>query len=211
MADPRIPSNTSIGDFLAALGAADQSHGAVSASAVAAGMGTSLLLMVAAFPQTKSDSVDDRTALMGAAAALGGLREQLVETIETETAVKLFAARHMPQGSETQRSRREAAIEFALQAAADVPLEVMRLCALALEHAQTVAERGCRAASSDTELAVALILVGFNGARLNLETKLSILTDGVYTETVVNEIARLTQQTTAAARAAESSVRVPPA
>ena len=85
--------------------------------------------MVAALPQTRSDSVADRTKLIEAAAALTDVQQQLIETIETETAVKLFTARNMPQASDAQRSERQAAIQLALRASADVPLEVMRLCA----------------------------------------------------------------------------------
>ena len=107
MAALQLASDVPIREFLNALASADSPHGAVSASAVAGAMGTSLLLMVAALPTTRSDSIDERTALMRAGAALGELQEQLIETIETETAVKLFAARNMPQASETQRSKRE--------------------------------------------------------------------------------------------------------
>jgi methenyltetrahydrofolate cyclohydrolase len=211
MADPQLASDVPIREFLTALASADAAQGPVSAAAVAGAMGTSLLLMVAALPTTRSDSIDERTALMGAAAALGDVKEQLIETIETETVVKLFAARNMPQGSQTQRSKREAALQLALRAAADVPLEVIRLCALGLKHAQTVAASSCRAAASEVELAVALLRVGLTGARSNLEARLSSLTDVLYTQAVVEEIAHLSEEATTAARAAESSVQVPPA
>src|SRR4029453_4446726 len=145
MADPQLGSDVPIREFLNGLASADSPHGAVSGAAGGGAVGTSLLLMVAALPTTRSDSIDERTALMRAGAALGELQEQLIETIETETAVKLFAARSLPQASDTQRSKREAAIQFALRAAADVPLEVIRLCALGLTHAQTVAASSCRA------------------------------------------------------------------
>jgi formiminotetrahydrofolate cyclodeaminase len=148
---------------------------------------------------------------MGAATALGDVEEQLIEMIETETVVKLFAARHMPQASQAQRSKREAAIQLALRAAADVPLEVIRLCAAALKQAQTVAASSCRAAGSEVELAVALLRVGLTGARSNLEARLSSLTDVVYTKAVVEEIAQLSEEGSIAARAAESSVQLPPA
>jgi methenyltetrahydrofolate cyclohydrolase len=209
MADPQLGSDVPIREFLTALASANATQGAVSAAAVAGAMGTSLLMMVAALPTTRSDSIDERTALMGAATALGDVQEQLIETIETETVVKLFAARHMPQGSQTQRSKREAAIQLALRAAADVPLEVIRLCALGLKHAQTVAASSCRAAGSEVELAVALLRGGLTGARSNLEARLSSLTDVVYTKAVVEEIAQLSEEATTAARAAESSVKVP--
>ena len=211
MADPQQGSDAPIREFLTALASADAAQGAVSASAVAGAMGTSLLLMVAALPTTRSDSIDERTALIAAATALGDVQEQLIETIETETVVKLFAARHMPQASQSQRSKREAAIQLALRAAADVPLEVIRLCALGLKHAQTVAASSCRAAGSEVELAVALLRVGLTGARSTLEARLSSLTDVVYTKAVVEEIAQLSEEATTAARAAESSVQVLPA
>ncbi len=211
MADPQLGSDLPIREFLTGLASADAAQGAVSAAAVAGAMGTSLLLMVATLPTTRSGSLDERTALIGAATALGDVREQLIEAIETETVVKLFAARNMPQGSPTQRSKREAAIQLALRAAADVPLEVIRLCALGLTHAQTVAASSCRAAGSEVELAVTLLRVGLNGARSNLEARLGSLTDVVYTKAVVEEIAQLSEAATSAARAAESSVQVPPA
>jgi hypothetical protein len=97
------------------------------------------------------------------------VQRQLIETIETETAVKLFTARSMPQASDAQRSERLAAIQLALRASADVPLEVMRLCAQGLDLATTIAKHGARAASADVQLGVALLQAGFDGARSNLE------------------------------------------
>ena len=129
MAELRFPNEGSIPEFLAALASPEGTHGAVSAAAVAGAMGASLLQMVATLPQTLPEGDDDRTALASAVAALVRMQEELLETIETETAVKLFAARNMPQGGEAERARREDAIQLALRAAADVPLEVMRLCA----------------------------------------------------------------------------------
>ena len=167
--------------------------------------------MVATLPVTKSDSIDDWARLIEAAAALSHVQEQLMETIETETAVKIFAARSMPQGSHTQRSERQTAIQFALRAAADVPLEVLRLCARGLKQASAVARHATRAASADTELGVALLYAAFNGARSNLEAKLSSLTDAVYITSVVEEMAQLNEEATSAASAAVACLQVPPA
>ena len=211
MAAPEPGSNVQIREFLTALASADSAQGAVSAAAVAGAMGTSLLLMVAALPATRSDSGDQRAALLHAGAALGDLQEQLIETIETETVVKLFAARNMPQANDAQRSKREAAIQLALRTAADVPLEVIRLCAVGLKHAQTVSAFCSRAAGSEVELAVALLRIGVTGSRSNLERRLSSLTDVVYTKAVVEEIAHISEEATAAACAAELSVQAPPA
>ena len=211
MVDPQRRNDAPLREFMTALASGDSAEGAVAAAAAAGAMGASLLLKVAALPTTRSESADERTALLRAGAALGDVQEQLIETVETESLVKLFAARNMPQASQAERARRQAAIQLALRAAADVPLEVIRLCALGLKHAQIVAASSCRAAGSDVELAVALLRVGLSGARSNLEARLTSLTDVVYTKAVVEEIAHLTEEGTAAARAAELSVQPPPA
>jgi methenyltetrahydrofolate cyclohydrolase len=211
MREPRESIDVSVRELLAALASADVAHGAVSASAITGALGTSLLLMVASLPKTRSDSARERAALIEASMALTRIQEELLETIETETVVKIYAARNLPQGSAAQRTEREAAIQLALRAAADVPLEVIRLCASGLRHAQTVAECSTRAAATEVQLAVRLIRVGFEGARSNLETRLSSLTDPAYTAGIVEEIAQLSDGAEKAGRAAESSAQVPPA
>jgi formiminotetrahydrofolate cyclodeaminase len=206
-----LPSEISIRDFLAAVASAEGAHGAVSAAAVAGGVGASLLAMVAALPQTRSDSADDRTELVRAATALGDVQERLIGTLETETAVRILAARSLPQTSEVLRTERQAAIQLALRAAADVPLEVMRLCARALRLGHTVAAHGARAAAADVQLAVSLLHAAFSGAQTNLEGKLATLTDTPYITSVIDDVARLSEEATAAARAAESILRMPQA
>lgn len=211
MAAPQLGSEAPVREFLTALASADSTQGAVSAAAVAGAMGASLLLMVTSLPTTRSDSVDEREALVRAGAALADLQEQLIETIEGETLVKLFTARSMPQASQAERSKREAAIQLALRSAADVPLEIIRLCASGLRHARTVAASCSHAAGSEVELAVAFLRVALTGARSNLEARLSSLIDAEYTRAVVEEIAHLSEEATTAARAAEASVQRPPA
>jgi methenyltetrahydrofolate cyclohydrolase len=208
---PQGPSDVSLRDFIEAVGSADAPHGAVSTAAVAGGLGSSRLLIVAALPQTRTDTVGDRAKLVEAATGLTTVQQQLIETIETETAVKLFTARNMPQASEAQRSERLAAIQLALHASAEVPLEVMRLCAQGLEFAATIAAHGARAASADVQLGMALLQAGFDGARSNLETKLSSFSDAAYVTSVVDEIVRLSGDTAASTRAAESSLKALPA
>jgi formiminotetrahydrofolate cyclodeaminase len=206
---PLGPGDISLRDFIEGIGSADAVHGVVSTAAVAGGLGSSLLSMVAALPQTSPDSVADRARLEQAGRALTGLRQELIETIETETAVKLFTARNMPQASAAQRSERHDAIQLALRASADVPLEVMRLCAQGLELATIVAAHSARAASADVQLGVALLQAGFDAARSNLEGKLSSFIDAAYITSIIDEIDRLTRQTTASIHAAQTSLKAP--
>ena len=209
--NPGTLSDISLVDFITAVGSSDEAHGAVSAAAVAGGLGASLLLLVAGLPQTRSDTIEDRTKLLEAAAALTDVQEQLIETVETETAVKLFAARNMPHASDAQRSERQTAIQIALRASADVPVEVMRLCARGLELGAAVAAHGARPARADVQLGVALLQAAFSGARASLEAKLSSFTDATYVTSVVEETVRLSEAAATAHRAAESWLMVPPA
>ncbi len=206
----RVSGDISIRDLLRAVAAAEEAYGAVSVAAVSGAFGASLLLMVAALPQTRSGSAQDRARLVEASVALTGIQEQLLETVETETAVKVFAARNMPQASVTQRSDRQIALQLALRAAAEVPLEVMRLSSGGLNYAQVVAAHSSRAASADVHLAAALLQAAFDGARSNLEGKLTSLTDAHHVTAVVDEIARLSEDVTATTRATETLLRVPP-
>jgi formiminotetrahydrofolate cyclodeaminase len=208
MAELRFPSETSLRELLAALASPEDTHGAVSAAAVAGAMGASLLQMVATLPQTLPGDEDTPTL---ASANLARTQEEFLETIETETAVKLFAARNMPHRSQAERVRREDAIQLALRAAADVPLEVMRLCARGLQHAASLASRSPRAASADVELAVALLEAAFNGARASLEAKLPSLTDAVQVTSIATQVAHLSGDAASAAAAAKSRAQVPPA
>jgi formiminotetrahydrofolate cyclodeaminase len=202
MADQHPSSELSIRQFFRELRSPDAATDLVSASAVAAGLGAALLARVATLPKTRSDSLEDRQALDRAAEALAAIEEQLVEAIDVERAVKVYAARNMPQADASQRAAR---------AAADVPLEVMRLAAAGLQHARTVAIHGSPAARGDTQLAVALLQAGSSGARTSLEAKLTSLTDAVYTAEVVGEIARLSEEAALAARAADLLTAPPPA
>jgi formiminotetrahydrofolate cyclodeaminase len=148
---------------------------------------------------------------MDAATSLGAVQEQLLETVETETAVKIFAARNMPQASEAERAKRQAAIQLALRAAADVPLEVMRLCVRGMRDAEVVAARSSRAAAADVQLGAALLYTAFAGARASLEANITSLTDTQYISSVVDESARLSDEASVASRTVERLLQVPPA
>ena len=62
---PHGASDISLRDFIEAIGSADETHGAASTAAAAGGLGSSLLLMVAALPQTRSDFVGDQAKAGG--------------------------------------------------------------------------------------------------------------------------------------------------
>jgi formiminotetrahydrofolate cyclodeaminase len=194
----------SVRDLLAAFSSPDPTPGGGSAAALASAVGASLLAMVAGLPKTRTGTDADRAALASAASALAGVRRELAEAIDADTAAydQVVAAYKRPKGSAEEQAARKAAIERALRAATDVPLGAMRLSAAALERAKTVAAHGHRAAASDVGVAVALLRAGVRGARLNIEINVGGVSDAAYVDTVTKETVRVSDE---AGRAADET------
>jgi formiminotetrahydrofolate cyclodeaminase len=194
----------SLRDVLTAFSSPDPTPGGGSASALASAVGTSLLMMVAGLPKTRSGSDEDRAALAAAGRALADVRAQLTVAIDADTAAydQVVAAYKLPKASADEQAARKAAIQQALRAATDVPLGVARLSVVALASAIAIAAHGHRAAASDVGVAVALLSAGARGARLNVEINIGGLSDADYAQATGAEIARLSE---AAARAADEA------
>jgi formiminotetrahydrofolate cyclodeaminase len=199
----------SVRELLAAFASSDPTPGGGSASALASAVGASLLAMVAGLPKTRTGTEEERAALTPAAAALGGIREQLCGAIDADTAAydRVVAAYKLPKGSPDEQAARKAAIQQALRAATDVPLGVVRLSAAALEQATTIAAHGTRNAASDVGVAVALLRTGLRGARLNIEINAGSVTDQAYTSAVTAEATRLSDESDNTAAEAEALLR----
>ena len=196
----------SVRDLLTAFSSSDPTPGGGSAAALSSAIGTSLLMMVAGLPKTRTGSDDDRARLTAAGAVLLDLRDRLTEAVDADTTAydHVVAAYKMSKGSPEEQSARKAAIQRALHEATDVPLGVVRLSAAALEQAVAVAAHGHKAAGSDVGVAVALLRAGVRGARLNVEINIGSVTDAEYTSAVTAEITRLAGQSTRSADDADA-------
>jgi formiminotetrahydrofolate cyclodeaminase len=185
--------DASVRDLLAAFSSPNPTPGGGSAAALASSVGTSLLIMVADLPKTRTNAEQERVALHGAVTVLTGLRQQLTEAIDGDTAAydQVVAAYKQPKSTPEEKAARSASIQRALRGATDVPLSVMRLSAQALEQATIVAEHGVSAAASDVGVARQLLCAGANGARLNVEINLDGVTDAAYAGAVQSEVRAL--------------------
>ena len=195
-------------DLLAAFASSDPTPGGGSAAAATAGIGASLLMMVAGLPKTRTGSEAERTALTSALIAMKRLQAQLTDAVDADTAAynQVVAAYRQPKGTPPEQASRKAAIQRALHAATDVPLNVMRLSAESLRHARTIAADAHRPAASDVGVAVALLNAGLHGARLNVETNISSLSDAAYKDAVAAEIDRLVRDGRESADVAQASL-----
>jgi methenyltetrahydrofolate cyclohydrolase len=195
----------SVRDFLVACGSPNPTPGGGSASALASATGTSLLMMVAGLPKSRSGSEAERSALDAAASPLLDIRRQLADAVDADASAydRVVAAYKLPKGTDEEKSQRAIAIQSALRAAIDVPLDVMRLSVLALEAAQAVAVHGHRGAASDLGVAIALLHCGVRGARLNADINLSSVKDETYKSGAAGEVDRLAHAAATLADAAE--------
>ena len=199
----------SVRDLLDAFSSGDPTPGGGSASALASALGASLLMMVAGLPKTRGGSDEDRAALDAAAAALAAMRASLSGAVDADTAAydQVVAAYKMPKGSADEQAARKAAIQAALRAATDVPLEVARWSTAVLGQSIAVARHGHAAAASDVGVAIALLRAGARGARLNVEINLGSVADKAYAAEVGEEIDRMSQEAARAADEADALLR----
>lgn len=179
----------SVSEFLAAIRSSDPTPGGGSAAALAGAMGASLLAMVAALPKPKATSDEDLKALASAGERASDMARRLEALVDEDTNAynTVVAAFRLPKGSDEEKAARAAAVQEAMMAATDAPLEVMRRCVDALSHADTIQSLGNPNAWSDGQVGVALLNAGLEGAGENVTTNLGSVKDADYVERVKSE------------------------
>src|SRR5688572_28570254 len=172
--------------FLEAIRDTRPTPGGGSAAALAGALGASLLAKVAALPKHRAASEEDADRLQAAGARCVEASLRLEGLTDEDSAAydRVVAAYRLPKGSEEERTGRHQQIQRALQGAAEVPLEVIRLSADAIEAGATIARFGNPSAASDVGVALELLATAARGARLNVEINLANLDDAGYIERV---------------------------
>ncbi len=131
-------------DLLAAFRSPAPTPGGGSASALAGSLGAALLAMVGAMPKHRAPSEADVDRLQAAARLCAEISDRLAALVDEDAAAYegVVAAYKLPKESADEKTARAGRIQQALRAATDVPLEVMRQCAAAVEQAD--GHRGVR-------------------------------------------------------------------
>jgi len=180
-------------DLLVAFRSSDPTPGGGSASALAGAVGASLLAMVAGLPKPGASGEDDLNRLADAGGRCTALAVQLEALIDDDSAAYelVVSAFRMSKGTDEEKAARRAGIQRAMTAATEAPLQVMRLCAEALEAAPLVKTLGNPNASSDAAVAEGLLGAALHGAHQNVEINLGSLEDAGYVARVREEASRL--------------------
>jgi formiminotetrahydrofolate cyclodeaminase len=189
MAD-RIPyADYTVIDLLDAFASNEPLPGGGSGAALAGALGVSLLLMVAGLPKTRSSAPEEAADLAEASARLRPLRDRLVELIDRDSEAyrSLIAAFRLPKASAEEQRARKTAVQAAMRAATEVPLETMRECQQALAGSVIVARNGHRPAASDAGTAVELLLAAVRGSGMNVDANLTGIADQHYCDVIRTE------------------------
>jgi formiminotetrahydrofolate cyclodeaminase len=193
-----------IDSFVEQLGSAEPAPGGGAASAIAGGLGASLVAMVAGLSQGR-----ERYALHAATheEALHVGRELSARFLtladEDAAAYAAFAtALKAARETEAQKAARATAIRSAARVAADVPMRTVEACLQLVRAAEALAGRSNRNASSDLTVAVLLGEAAARGAAANVIVNLPSVGDEEYAEglrtrvmDLLDEIASLAAQT----------------
>jgi glutamate formiminotransferase/formiminotetrahydrofolate cyclodeaminase len=112
------------------------------------------------------------------------LRQGLAALVEGDVRAyqKVLEAYRLPKASAADKEARSAAIQQALEGAAEVPLKVAEGAVRVLELVPTVLERGLPGAASDVGVAAYMAEGALKGAALNVRTNLSSIRDQIFTE-----------------------------
>lgn len=145
-----------------------------------------------------ADVEDDMRALLAQSEAL---RSRLTDLIQQDIDVfnRLMAAYALPKGSEQETAIRGAAIQTALCAAMEVPLDCARACREAVELSRAAALKGNPAAVSDAGVAVMAAYGGLKSAVLNVYINAGGIKDKAYTEAKLAELKAIAAGADAAA------------
>jgi glutamate formiminotransferase/formiminotetrahydrofolate cyclodeaminase len=124
---------------------------------------------------------------------------------DTEAFKAVMDAMRMPKATDSDRARREAAIQEATKGATLVPLSVLRRSLEAAKLARTVVERGNRNSVSDGGVAALAARTAAEGAFLNVMINLAGITDGGFRAETLAEANRLRVETV---RSADEAVQL---
>ncbi len=165
--------------FLDAVAEPSATPGGGSVSALAGALAASLGQMVAGLSRKKKSQaayVDDLSA------AITDLRQaaaQLASAIDRDAASyeSVLAAYKLPTESPDEQERREAAIQQALQRAAEIPMEVAESAAAVHERLGQLASISAASMSSDLSVGRLMAAAGARGALANVAINLEGITD----------------------------------
>jgi formiminotetrahydrofolate cyclodeaminase len=188
-------------EFTALLASKEPAPGGGSASASVAALGTGLLIMTCNLTIGRERFSDVEEDLMSVREELEPIRIMLLESVDrdSEAYAAVMDALGMPRGTPEEKASRKDAIQSAMRVASEVPMDVARRAARALDLASVVVEIGNPQALSDAGCGARFVEAGLRGALYNVRINLPSIRDQAY-------VARMTQEVGSLSRRADEAL-----
>lgn len=188
-------TSLTVNQILEAFASSDPTPGGGSAAALSGAVSAALLAMVASMPKTKTGVDTERKTLDASAAELQKLRKRLTDLIDEDTKAydMVTSAFRLPRGTDEEKAVRTAAIQGAMRAATEAPLETMRACDAVIREGACVVQNGNPNAVSDMSVGLEMAMAGLRGAERNVAINLGSLKDEAYKLEAESEAASLVE------------------
>ena len=162
-----------VSEFVETLGSDAPAPGGGSAAALSATMGISLTKMVCELTLGKKKYAEDEIKLVFDETKQ--LQKSLLEAIDKDTEAfnVVSAVFSMPKETDDEKAARRAAMQSALEGAAESPFDMMKLMVEALEVTKRATGKSNTNAASDLGVAALSLKAGLQGAWLNVLINLS--------------------------------------
>lgn len=173
-----------IRDFLDNLASESPAPGGGSVSALVGALASGLVAMVGRLTLGRKKYVSAEADMRAMVDRAETLRQRLAGLVDADTEAynRVYAAYSLPKDTPEQKNARAEAIQIGLRAAAEVPLEVCRVCVEVLSLAERAAEHGNTNAASDAKVAALMAAAGFEGAAANVAINLASISDPKFRE-----------------------------
>ncbi|MGH8487663.1 MAG: methenyltetrahydrofolate cyclohydrolase [Gammaproteobacteria bacterium] len=180
--------------FLDELASKSSTPGGGSAAAIMGAMGAALVSMVCNLTIGKQNYLDVEDDMKDVLHRAEELRERLTDMVRADVEVfdRVMAAYGLPKETDAQKTARSEAIQSALRAATEVPLNCARACSEAIALSQRVAEKGNRNVISDAGVAVLAAYAAMRSAALNVYINAGAIKDKSFVEERLAELGQIT-------------------
>ena len=183
----------SIKVFLNELASKASTPGGGSAAAIMGAMGAALVSMVCNLTIGKKNYAEVEEELKSVLARAEAVRERLTDMIQADVEVfnQVMSAYGLPKDTEEQKAARSHAIQVALKAATEVPLDCARACLETIKLSQIVAEKGNLNVISDAGVAVLAAYAALRSAALNVYINAKGIKDEAFAKARLAELEKI--------------------
>ena len=179
--------------FLNELASKASTPGGGSAAAIMGAMGAALVSMVCNLTIGKRNYAEVEEELKSVLARAEAVRERLTDMIQADVEVfnQVMSAYGLPKDTEEQKAARSHAIQVALKAATEVPLDCARACRETIKLSQIVAEKGNLNVISDAGVAVLAAYAALRSAALNVYINAKGIKDEAFAKARLAELEKI--------------------